>query len=145
MLVFVIAGGFFYGMFVLLNPSRTASDRLRDLQGKGPEEEVYDIISVDKPQEGVGGMASKLGSLAAPTSEEDKNKQRQMLLQAGYKNRHALEIFNGTRVTMALCLPLMVSPFASSLGLTQTAGAVLVAAASGYYLPAFWLSNVTEK
>ena len=146
MLVFVIAGGFFYGMFVLLNPSRTASDRLRELQGgKAAEEEVFDIINVDRPQEGMGGMASKLGSLAAPTSEEEKSKQRQMLLVAGYKNRHALEIFNGTRVTLALCLPLLAAPFASSLGLTQTAVAVLVAAASGYYIPAFWLSNVTEK
>lgn len=145
MLVFVVAGGFFYGMYVLLNPSRTASDRLRDLQGKGPEEEVYDIINVDKPSEGVGGVASRLGQFAAPTNEEEKNKQRQMLLQAGYKNRHALEIFNGTRVTLALCLPLVVAPFAASWGLSQTAMAVLGAAAGGYYVPAMWLSNVTDK
>jgi tight adherence protein C len=146
LLVFVVAGGFFYGMFVLINPSRTASDRLRDLQGgKAAEEEVYDIISVDKPAEGMGGVASKLGQFASPTTEEDKNKQRQMLLQAGYKNRHALELFHGARVTLALCLPLMVAPFAASLGLTQTAFAVLAAAAAGYYLPAFWLTNVTEK
>ena len=144
-LVFVVMGGFFYGMYVLMNPTRTAQDRLRDLQGKAVEEEVYDIITVDKPQEGVGGMASKIGELAAPSTEEEKNKQRQMLLQAGYKNRHALEIFNGVRVSMALCLPLIVAPFASSLGFAQTAFAVVIASAAGYYGPALWLSNITEK
>lgn len=145
LLVFVVAGGFFYGLYVLLNPSRTAADRLRDLQGKPAEQEVYDIISVDKPQDGVGGVASRLGQLAAPASEEDKNKQRQLLLQAGYKSRHALEIFNGVRVTLALCLPLLVAPFAAGLGLSQTAMAVLAAAAAGYYAPALWLTNVTDK
>jgi tight adherence protein C len=145
MLVFVVAGGFFYGLFVLINPSRTASDRLRELQGKVVEEEVYDIINVEKPTEGVGSLASRLGQLAEPSSVEDKNKQRQQLLQAGYKNRHALEIFNGVRVSMALCLPLLVAPMAGSLGLTKTAMAVLFAAAAGYYLPAFWLSNATDK
>lgn len=145
-LVFVVAGGFFYGLFVLLNPTRTAQDRLADLSKRGPaEEEVYDIITVEKPEGGVSGVASKIGQLAAPTTEEDKNKQRQLLMQAGYKNRHALEMFNGARVSLALCMPLMVAPFASSLGLVQTMFAVVIACAAGYYAPAIWLTNITEK
>lgn len=146
LLVFLVVGGFFYGLYVLLNPTRTASDRLRDLQGKtGEIAETYDIIAVDKPDDGVAGVASKLGQLAAPTSEEDKNKQRLVLLQAGYKNRHALEIFNGVRVTMALCLPLIVAPFAGTLGFTKVAMAVVFASAAGYYGPAIWISNITDK
>lgn len=143
-LIFLFAGGFFYGLFVLLNPTRTAQDRLRELQ-QGDAVESFDIIGIDKPQEGVGAVASRIGNLAAPTSEEEKNKQRQLLRQAGYMHRHALEIFNGVRVTAALCLPLLVAPFAATAGMTQIAIGVLVAAAAGYYLPAIWLTNITTK
>ncbi|MCB9684458.1 MAG: type II secretion system F family protein [Alphaproteobacteria bacterium] len=148
LLVFGVAGMFFYGLYVLMNPTRTATDRLRDLQGGGPvEAEVVDIITVDTGGDsgGMGGMASKLGQFAAPTSEEEKSRQRQMLMQAGYKSRHALEIFNGTRVTMALCLPLLVIPMASNSGLTQTAFGALIGSAFGYYAPQLWLTNITDK
>lgn len=146
LLVFGVAGMFFYGLYVLMNPSRTAQDRLRDLQGGRIEQEVVDIITVDTGNEGgVGGVASRIGQFAAPTSEEEKNKQRQMLLQAGYKGRHALEIFNGIRVTMALCLPLVIVPMATNWGLAQTAGGALLGSAFGYYAPQLWLTNNTDK
>ena len=85
LLVFGVAGMFFYGLYVLMNPTRTASDRLRDLQGgtSAIEAEVVDIISVDTGNDtgAVGGVASKLGQFAAPNSEEEKSRQRQMLMQ----------------------------------------------------------------
>src|SRR5262245_28310691 len=94
-LVIVFVGFFFYGTYVLLFPTRTAGDRLRELQNV-QEPEVYDIITVDKGPDSVGSaMASRIGSLAAPATEEEKNAQRLQLLQAGFKNRHALEMFNG--------------------------------------------------
>lgn len=148
LLVFGVAGMFFYGLYVLMNPTRTAGDRLRDLQGGGKvEQEVVDIITVDTGNDGsaVGGMASKLGQFAAPTTEEEKSRQRQMLMQAGYKSRHALEIFNGIRVTMALCLPLLIIPMASNTGLTQTVFGALLGSAFGYYAPQLWLTNITDK
>lgn len=144
-LVVVFVGFFFYGMYVLLFPTRTAGDRLRELQKVTSEPEVYDIITVDKRPEGVGGVASRLGTLAAPQSQEERNAQRLQLLQAGFKSRHALEIFNGMRVTLALCLPLLSLPIAARLGLVQLALIVLVAAAFGYYAPAMWLYNTTAK
>jgi tight adherence protein C len=143
-LVGICVTGLFYGLYILLFPTRTAGDRLRELQ-KPVENEVYDIISVESKDNAIGGVASKIGALAAPTSEEERNTQRQMLLQAGYKSRHALEIFNGVRITLALCLPLLAAPFATNLGLLQVSLAVLFAAAFGYYAPALWLTNVTEK
>jgi tight adherence protein C len=143
-LVFVVVGGLFYGAYVLLNPTRTAGDRLRELK-KAPEVETYDIITVEKAEGGMTGVASRLGQLAAPASDEERSKQRLNLLQAGFKNRHALEIYNGVRVTAALCLPLLVAPFAGQIGMVQTALAVLVAAAFGYYAPALYLANITDK
>lgn len=143
-LIFLFAGGLFYGLYVLLNPTRTAQDRLRELTD-GEKVESFDIIGVDKPDEGVSAVASRIGNLAAPTSEEEKNKQRQQLRQAGYKHRHALEMFNGIRVTAALCLPLLVAPFAAALGGTQIAFGVVIASAFGYYLPAVYVTNVVNK
>ena len=144
-LVFIITGGFFYGLYVLLNPTRTARDRLRDLGGRAEETEAtYDIIR-DTSQDDAG-VASRLGQLAAAGTEEEQNRQRQMLLQAGFKNRHALEIFNSIRVTLALSLPLLTLPFAAAAGFSLTIGiAVVFASAFGYYAPALWITNVTDK
>lgn len=144
-LVILFFGGLFYGLYVLLFPTRTAGDRLRELQ-KAPEVESYDIISVDNKRDTmVGEIGARIGALAAANTDEEKNKQRQLLLQAGYKSRHALEIFNGVRVTLALCFPFLVAPFASTLGVAQVALGVVIASAFGYYMPAIWLTNVTEK
>ena len=144
-LVLVFVVGFFYGLYVLLFPTRTAGDRLRELQ-KVQEVDTYDIITVDSKSDSlVGDLGSRIGSLAAPTSEEDKNKQRLLLLQAGFKSRHALEIFNSVRVTMALCCPFLVLPFFSPDRIAQVSLGVVVAGAFGYYAPAMYISNVTEK
>ncbi|MEO0604019.1 MAG: type II secretion system F family protein [Myxococcota bacterium] len=144
--IVVVFGAFFYGLYLLLNPTRTAGDRLREFAGGGAmEEEVeaFDIIAAD--QGGDNGVVSRLGQLAAPTSEEEKNKQRQMLLQAGFKNRHALEMFNSIRVTAALSLPLLVLPFAAALSTANIAMVVVLAASFGYYAPSLWLTNVINK
>ena len=143
-LVFLGAGGLAYGLYTLIYPTRTASDRLRELK-RAPEVETYDIISVDATEKGAVGLASRLGQLAAPTSDEEKSKQRLLLLQAGFKNRHALEIYNGIRVTASLCLPLLVAPFAGQIGVTQAAFSALIACAFGYYAPALYVKNITDK
>ncbi len=144
--VAIVFGAFFYGLYLLLNPTRTAGDRLREFAGTGgieEEVEAFDIISAE--QGGDGGVVSRLGQLAAPTTEEEKNKQRQMLLQAGFKNRHALEMFNSIRVTAALSLPLLVLPFAASLSTLNIGFVVVLAASFGYYAPSLWLTNHINK
>ncbi len=147
-LVFLVTGGFFYGVYVLLNPTRTARDRLHDLGGGGPEEieTSYDLIRDTGSEADSQGVAQRISQLAAPTSEEEKSRQRQMLIQAGFKHRHALEIFNSIRVTLALTLPLLALPFAATMGfgLPVALGVVLMATL-GYYVPALWITNVTQK
>jgi tight adherence protein C len=145
-IIFAIAGSFFYGAYMLFNPTRTAQDRLRELQAAKSEPEVFDIITVEGTDHSSNTVASRLGALAAPATEEDRNKQRQLLVQAGFKSRHSLEIFNGVRVTLALVLPMIVGvPVAASSGLLFTAAAVLVLAAFGYYAPALYVMNVSGK
>ncbi|MFT4622840.1 MAG: tight adherence protein C [Myxococcota bacterium] len=143
-LAIVVVGAAAYGVNVLLNPTRTAQDRLRDLREQAPTDDGF-AIGLDEPEGGVEQIAERLGRLAQPASEEDLNRLRQTLQHAGYRNRHALEVFNGVRVTAALVLPLFVIPIASGMSLTSLAGAVVFAAASGYYIPYLLLRNNVEK
>ncbi|MEN0064465.1 MAG: type II secretion system F family protein [Myxococcota bacterium] len=146
--IIIVFGAFFYGLYLLLNPTRTAGDRLREFAGTqggiAEEVEAFDIITVESGSESAG-VVSRLGQLAAPTTEEEKNKQRQMLLQAGFKNRHALEMFNSIRVTAALSLPLLTLPFAASLSTLNIAFLVIFMASFGYYAPSIWLTNIINK
>jgi tight adherence protein C len=150
-IIFVLVGGllivtisaFFYAAFVFMSPTRTANDRLRDLGGEVVD--TFDIISVDNNTTDKKGVAGTIASLAAPSSEEEKNKQRQNLMQAGFKHRRALEIFNSTRVTMAMGVPLIAAPIAVQLSPLAMAGVVVVACAIGYYLPHFYVENLVNK
>jgi tight adherence protein C len=144
LLAIVVVGAAAYGVNTLLNPTRTAQDRLRDLREQDTKEEGFSI-GLDEPEGGVGQIAERLGRLAQPASEEDLNKMRHALQHAGYRNRHALEVFNGVRVTAALVLPLFVIPIASGMSLTSLSGAVVFTAAGGYYVPYLLLQNNVEK
>ena len=140
-LILFVVGGASYGVYLLLNPTRTASDRLREM-GEA-EEDDYDIGGGDL--EGFDALAGRIGQLASPQSEEERSKMRDVLLQAGYRHRHALEILNGVKVTLAICLPLLCLPIAASMTLVKGGGVILIAAAAGYYLPGIYVSNVVEK
>jgi len=142
LLVFAATGGLAYGLYTFLNPTRTAQDRLRELA----RTESFEGFGLqDEADPAMEAIAERLGRLAAPQSEDDRNKLRMMLLQAGYKSRHAPDIFNGVRVTAALCLPMFVLPFAAGASLVSLSVMVLGAAAGGYYVPALWIRNVVEK
>ena len=144
LLAIVVVAAAAYGVNTLMNPTRTAQDRLRDLREQGVSEDGF-AIGLDEPEGGVEQIAERLGRLAQPANEEDLNRLRQTLQHAGYRNRHALEIFNGVRVTAALVLPLFVIPIASGMSLMSLAGAVVFAAAAGYYVPYLLLTNNVEK
>ena len=142
-IVLVAVSAFFYAGYVFLSPTRTATDRLRDLGGNEVEE-AFDIITVGTEGDN-DGVTSKISALAAPTSEEEKNRQRRLLMQAGYKHRRALEMFNSVRVSSAFCLPMLAAPIASTFPTLQMAGIILAAVAFGYYAPAMYISNIVTK
>ncbi len=133
-----------FAVNTLMNPTRTAQDRLRDLREQKQTEDGFSI-GLDEPDGGVEQLAERLGRFAQPSSEEDLDKMRHILQHAGYRNRHALEVFNGVRVTFALVLPLLVIPFAMSVSMTQLGMAVVGLGAAGYYVPFLLLSNNVEK
>lgn len=140
-LVVMVVGAAAYGLFLVFNPTRTAQDRLREMAESG-DGAGLGAVTTDP---GMDGVAGRLGRLAAPGSEDDKNKLKQQLLQAGYKHRHAADIFNGVRVTASMSLPLFVLPFATGMSITSLAATSLIAASAGYYGPGILINNVVAK
>jgi len=138
----IVVVGVIYAGLSLLNPTRTAQDRLRDMTAK-PEDEIFEIGGGDV--QGLDAVAGKIGSLAAAKDETEQSAQRATLVQAGYRHRHALEIFNGVRVTMAITLPMITLPIAANLTMAKLAAACLVASAAGYYIPRLVVDNAASK
>lgn len=138
LLVLVVVGGASYGVYLLANPTRTAGDRLRELTDE--PEDAFEIAD----EEGMDAFG-RLGKLASPQSEEEKSKLRLQLVQAGYKHRHALEILNGVKLTLALSLPMVVLPLVVGASITKAAIAIGVAAAGGYFMPGLYVSNLANK
>lgn len=140
--VVLVVGSASYAFWILMNPTRTAGDRLRELVDV-EEEDAYDIGGAE--MEGIDALAGRIGSIAQPQSEEERSKMRQTLLQAGYKHRHALEILNGVKVTLALSLPMLVMPLAAQSSLYTGIGMVFMGAVMGYYLPGIYVQNLVDK
>ncbi len=142
-LVALVVVGISYGMYIILNPSRTASDRLTDLAESAPASEV-EGFTIGGEAEGIDAVAGTIGKLGAGDAEQ-QSKLRLQLVQAGFKHKHALEILNGAKVTLALCLPMLVSPIASGLSMTKMAALTLASAAFGYYFPGIYVTNLVNK
>jgi tight adherence protein C len=126
-LVFVfIALGAMGGIFMLLNPSRSAKDRLEEMTG-GPKEGANDPA--------MEAIAERIGKLAAPQDEEERNILKTRLIQAGYRSRNNVELFNSIRVVAAIGVPIVVSPLLATLSIMYLAFGVVIGAAAGYFVP----------
>lgn len=141
MVAFVTLAGA-YGGYLLLNPTRTAQDRLKEYQSDEPQAVVEGSLIIDNTQdEGFGG----LGRMFAPSSAEERNIMRRKLMQAGYKHKNALEIMNFTRIALAIGLPILLLPATLDsewkFGLGITAFALLF----GYFGPQLMVDNKLNK
>ncbi len=142
-IVALAAGAMLYGVAGIFNPTRTARDRLREMQDQSKDDALG--LAGDEPVGGVNRMAGQLGRLAQPQDLAEIHKLRQNLMQAGFRSRHALEIFNGARVTAALCVPMIFIPFAASLSFTTMSLGVVLGSALGYFGPQMYVSNTIAK
>ncbi|MEZ4318004.1 MAG: type II secretion system F family protein [Myxococcota bacterium] len=128
-----------YGVYLLLNPTRTAADRLRDLQGDGEDRvAVADIIVQQEDDE---ALLTRLGG----GSLEERSIMRRKLVQAGYKHKHALEILTFTRIAMAIGLPIILIPVTSTLSLMYAIGLSGFAVLFGYMGPYLAIENAVNK
>ncbi|MCB9666219.1 MAG: type II secretion system F family protein [Alphaproteobacteria bacterium] len=136
-----------FSMFIVMFPVQTAADRLEQLtvasEVKGPAD-----ITGSRDATLLEQIAARLGQLAAPSDDEGSNaeveKVRLQLKQAGYRNRRALDIYNGLRVAGAVLLPVVVAPAALFMETQAVLFAMLIAAAVGYYAPMVMLANQAQ-
>jgi tight adherence protein C len=142
--VITVVGGIGYGLYALANPTRTASDRLRELsQGTDLETPMTDLVGTSDPS---NPLIEQLGKFAAPTTEEDRNRQREMLTQAGWRSRRSLEMFNAIRVTCAISFPILGTvPLSMMGGFLWTAFGILGLAVAGYFGPLLLVQNQVNK
>jgi tight adherence protein C len=130
-----------YGLYLLLNPTRTAADRLKDLQGEEVQDEQFVDIIVNRDE----GDGSLLARLSAGSSAEDRNIMRRKLVQAGYKHKHALEILSFTRIALAIGLPIVLLPATLGYDLMVALGITAGAVAFGYMGPYLLVENAVNK
>lgn len=101
----------------------------------------------DRIQERVKEAASKLGQSLRPNSEAELGKVRLELLNAGFRSEQAVAIYYGLKffclvAALAIVVPLAITRY----GMTQTGMTYITfAAALGYYLPVFIVSNIKNK
>lgn len=128
-----------YAVSVLLNPERTASDRVADVtnsqRGGGG-----DLFIRSEP---TSDVTSRMGALASG-DEEEADENRRMLLQAGFRSRNALEIFNAVRVMLTLSLAGTGYAVTHSQKPILIALGVLIGMTVGYYAPKLFVTNRRE-
>jgi len=139
--VFAVTLMIAYAVRMLLNPERTARDRVSDLTG-GRATQDDGLVAASAP---VRGMTSNLSALAAPSDEDEANESRRRLSQAGFRSRNNLEVFSAVRAGLALSVPLLLWAVLPSMQLEYLLFFLLLAATVGYYLPNFVVSHKIEK
>lgn len=132
-----------FSVYSMMFPATTAADRLEALTIAAETGGAADLIA-ERQARAVEALAARLGRLAQTDDQDAAEQMRRLLMYAGYKNRRALEVFNGVRVAGAVVLPVV-----ASLGLFQQETTVilfgmLLAAALGYYLPIMFLTGQAQ-
>lgn len=123
--------------YALLNPRRTAADRIAEFTGGAEEAE-------NKRSQRMAGLAQSAARLAV-SDEEQLAALRMRLMQAGYRERNAVEIFSASRAIGAVALALLGFLLGPKGQLLHMVGSALAGATAGYYLPAIWVTNQLNK
>lgn len=120
-------------IYQFANPQRTAADRLAEITG-GTEE----VTGAKKPK--LSSIAASAARLAV-SDEEQLAALRKRLMQAGYRDKNAVEIYSASRAIGAVLLAILFFLLGPKAQLLHMVGSALAGAAAGYYLPAMWVSN----
>jgi tight adherence protein C len=127
----------------------SAEDRLRRvLDQNAPRlDPTVSARQQDALQVRVAEAAKRLGNSFRPTDEAELGKTRLMLLNAGYRGEHAVQIFYGLKMLallagLAIASPLVLARYGlNQKGLTY----LLLAGGVGFYVPGFIVGNIKKK
>lgn len=135
----VSVGGVAWALYLVLNPQRTASDRLAEI-GVGPTDPGHSAIRSARLQ--------KLTSSAARLAVSDQEQLvvlRKRMLQAGFRDRNAVEIYSAARTVGALVFAFLAFLVLPKEKVVHVVGSALLGATIGYYLPAIWVTNLLDR
>jgi tight adherence protein C len=143
-LIFAFLGAVLFAVYTYSQPATTASDRLADLRGETDDVDESSVLqgSNEAP---VNPLWERIGSWAAPSTEEERARLRQNLIQAGYKHPNAQQIFNSIRITLSLSFPMFAAAFSGYFSTMTLLGLVLFLASLGYYIPYVIVSGRLER
>jgi tight adherence protein C len=125
-----------FGLYAVLSPQRTASDRLAEIGNTGTPDTAPTALRSVRLQ----SLAQSAARLAV-SDEEQVAALRKRMLQAGYRDRNAVEIFSALRSVLALVFAIVAFLLLPKDKLVYIVGSALVGATAGYYLPAIWVAN----
>lgn len=127
--------------YSFLTPDRSASDRIAQLTG-GPDEAV-------RPRNQRLAQFAQQAAKLAIQDEEQITALRKRLLQAGYREKNAAEVYSALRTVGALVGAvigvLLYYLVAKNSSLPTLIFFSLAGTAAGYYVPAIWVHNSLQK
>lgn len=128
-----------YGLWLVVNPERSARDRLSELTTtQGPSGPNLITTPVDPRLKAVT-------KFARPGDVDEADALKTRLIQAGYRGQQAVEMYSLIRMGLTITLPMLWAFIPSSAGTATTLFIVLLLATVGYYLPAILVTNTRQK
>ena len=114
--------------------------RLRELSTSAPEEP-------DKAGLALAALP-KVGAFLTPMESDRKERLKTRLLQAGYYGPQAVQFFQGTKLLLAVALPLALAGVPYALGVLPSKmvlWTVLFGVGTGLLIPGFWIDAAKRK
>lgn len=127
-------------MFAFGGQQRTASERIAELTGAADDPTGRGPASSTRLQ----AFAQQAARLAV-SDQEQLAALRKRLIQAGYRERNAVELYSGARTIGALLLGLLLFLFFPKVKLLHVVGSTLLGATIGYYVPSLVVTNKLQK
>jgi tight adherence protein C len=145
--VFTVVGAAAFSLYTIFFPEQTAADRLDRLTAAATVEDRTVDLTGERDATPLEQIAARIGQFAQSRSEESEEatkKLRDQLKHAGFKNRRAIDVFNGLRVALAMLAPVVVSPLAFVWKIQSTAFAMFIAGVAGYYFPVVRVQSMAQ-
>lgn len=143
---FFVALGFAAASLLTDRPVRKRLARLADgTRAVVPTSEEGGLLRRDESV--VAKLLAPLAATGASLSRSQTGSIRRRLIEAGYRAPSALTIYMGSRVLLALVLPVLMLVISSSWDLTQMQLIVLLCGSAGLGLvaPSYWVDKVRSK
>lgn len=131
--------GLAYGGYTALGSTdRSAADRLGELTGASEDD-------TRSQRTRLSGLAQKAARLSSGADEAVLGALRKRLLQAGYRDRNAVELYSASRTIGAVIGALFCFLVVPKSSLLWMVGGALLGTTIGYYLPAILVTNALQK